>query len=369
LEDWPAISSFINDCYGDASPYKGHARWQWQFVDTPYDPIGDTPVSVWIALHGDRVAGQLAIQPGRMMLEGAPEPAGWIVDVMIRPEYRGYGLGHRIHDAIVASGATVVTLTMALATRKIAERAGAVTLGPVYQMVRPLRLSGRTLTTVLERSVERRAGLTRFAGRCLLGSRVIPAAMASAISVGGHLLRGPRPTHAHLNTGDAVAAPLEEIAALFEANRSKIPALFDRGRDFLDWRFNRVPDLDYRWVESRRGDGQLMAAAAWRLPEPIELPIGTVVEVAASPDDASAMEAVIDAAVSRMAPSTEGVIAGASHPAHVAALRRNGFRVVKTHYPTVVTRDAALASRVESLGPWHFTKADHDWDQVHPAHE
>jgi len=33
-----------------------------------------------------------------------------------------------------------------------------------------------------------------------------------------------------------------------------------------------------------------------------------------------------------------------------------------------VVRDPALKARMAAMpDAWHFTKADHDWDQVHPA--
>jgi len=370
LEDWPAIEAFLRDCYGASAPFKAGPRWRWQFVDTPYPPPGDTPVAVWIALQGGQVVGQLAVQPGRMFLQGEPWPAGWIVDVMVRPEFRGQGLGHRIHDVIVASGVTLVTLTMALATRRIAERAGAITLGPVLQMVRPGRLSGSTIDHILRRSVERRSGILRAAGLTFLNSRIGPAAAAATLSAAGALVRSRSPSPHAFDVRSVSSPDLAEIDGLFQACVAECPALFDRARPFLEWRFQRAPDLAYRWIEARRGDGQLAASALWRLPDPVELPVGTVVDVVAGPKDQPAMEAVIEAAVSNMAKSTEAIIAGASDPLHIAAFRRHGFRTVKVHRPTVVTRDARLAARIAALpGPWRLTKADHDWDQIHPAED
>jgi hypothetical protein len=99
-----------------------------------------------------------------------------------------------------------------------------------------------------------------------------------------------------------------------------------------------------------------------------ELPVATIVEVLADPRDDQAIEAATGQAVAALAPGSEAIVAGASHPAHVAALRRHGFRTVRVHRPTVVTPDDTLRARIAAHpGPWHMTKADHDWDQVHPA--
>ena len=42
--------------------------------------------------------------------------AGWIVDVMILPAFRGHALGHRLYEGAAKSGLALVTLTMALPT-------------------------------------------------------------------------------------------------------------------------------------------------------------------------------------------------------------------------------------------------------------
>jgi hypothetical protein len=59
LGDYPAIDAFIREAYEDLAPYKAHDRWRWQFVDNPF---GKRAPPVWIALSGDRVVGQIAVQ-------------------------------------------------------------------------------------------------------------------------------------------------------------------------------------------------------------------------------------------------------------------------------------------------------------------
>jgi hypothetical protein len=61
LGDYPAIDAFIREAYKDLAPYKAHDRWRWQFVDNPFGKRGSAP-PVWIALSGDRVVGQIAVQ-------------------------------------------------------------------------------------------------------------------------------------------------------------------------------------------------------------------------------------------------------------------------------------------------------------------
>lgn len=368
-DDWPAIAAFIQDCYGPEAQFKAGPRWRWQFLDTPYsdDPSN---VPVWVAVANGKVLGQIALQPARMFLEGDAYAAGWIVDVMIRPEHRGSGLGHRIHDAMVASGRTLVTLTMAPATRRIADRAGAVTLGPVLQMVRPRRLSGGTVSTVLSRSLENRKGLTRAGGNLFLASRVGPALLGATVSLGAAVARlgSPRRRSADLSVEPVETPDLRASAALFQLSISQCPALFDRGPEFLSWRMLKAPDLSYRWLEAR-SSGTLRGLAATRLPSDAELPIATLADVLAPPNDFAAVDALVAETVDRLAPLCEAIIAGASHPSDVEVLRRHGFIAVRRHRPTVVTADATLRDRVARLAnDWRMSKIDHDWDQIHPAH-
>lgn len=369
MDDWPALRDFICDCYGSSAPFKSGMRWRWQFVDTPYGPPAGGQPPVWVAVDGARVVGQIALQPARMFIDGQEETAGWIVDVMIRPEYRGLGLGHRIHDAMVASGQTLVTLTMAEATRRIAERAGAITLGPVYQMIRPGRLSGRTVATVLKRGIERRSGLVRLGGRGFLGSRIGPMALAAGLSAAGAMSRRRRGSREGVEANVTSNPDLQAAEGLFDRCLQAYRAQFDRRAPFLEWRMLRAPDLEYRWIDVRRGS-DLAGLGVFRFPDPVELPVGTLVEALALPTDSQALDAIVEEAVSAMSPATEAIIAGASDPALVSRLRHHGFHVVKTHFPTVVSADETVTKRVAlAKDAWRFTKADHDWDQVHPAED
>ncbi|MDB5454164.1 MAG: family N-acetyltransferase [Caulobacteraceae bacterium] len=356
--------AFIADCYGPAAPFKGERRWRWQFLETPY-PDGEADPPVWVALDGDSVVGQIALQPAAMSIDGVEAPAGWIVDVMIRPEHRGLGLAHRIHEAMIESGQTLVTLTMAPATRRVAERAGAVTLPPAYTMLRSRSLSGATLARVLRDPVERRAGLARLAGRAFMASRVGPGVLALAANAASAPGRGRR-GGTGLEVSPAATPFGDEADALFRRCAATYEALFDRRAAFLNWRFGRAPDLDYRWLQARR-DGGLAGLVVWRLPRAMELPFGVLTDFWAESHDGQAQDGLVEAATAAMQNQTEAVIAGASHPVQVAALRRHGFHVVRTHRPTIVTRDAVLRERLAGRPLWRFGKADHDWDQVTPT--
>lgn len=366
IDDWPRIAAFINRNYGSDAMFKHRARWSWQFIDTPYGDA-DTAAPVWIALHEEEVVGQLALQPGLLRLGHELVPIGWIVDVMVDERHRGQHLSYRISDAIVATGRTLVTLTMAVATRKIMERAGCATLSPVHQMVRPGRLSGHTLTTLLGRVAANRAQW-RTPIDWFVKSRAGPAMLAVCLSAAGSLVRATRRRRSSGAMWRTVAAPdLNAVDDLAARLVERTGASFDRQRAFFQWRFFSAPDLKYQYAEMIEKD-EVRSVLVWRLPLPIELPVGTIVDILCDPDDAVAIGASIDHGVNAMGGRCEAIIAGASDPRFIREYAARGFVTVKLHRPTVVTRDKALLARIAGYtGPWHFSKADHDWDQVHPA--
>ncbi|WP_428425461.1 GNAT family N-acetyltransferase [Pararhizobium sp.] len=365
LGDWPLIKPFINVCYGASAHYKQESRWRWQFVDNPYAKEAGGLVPVWIAVHDGQVVGQIALQAGRMWIDGSAYPADWVVDVMVHPDHRGGGLGHKIHDAIRASGRTLVTLTMADATRRISERAGCITLGPVYQFARIHRLSAKTVSSLIDTRAAHRP-LLRMVGGLLGGSMLGPAVAAIGTKAfrSYNALRKPLSGVAEIWDVERVAPEIADEG--FTRAMSKIPALFDRGSEFCQWRFDNAPDLQYQSVHCDHGR-KTRGFAIWRMPEPSELPFGTLVDIVADPDDVEAISAMSAHAVRAMEPDCEAIVAGASHPSHIAALKALGFVTVKVHRPTVVTNDPQAAAAVARYKDrWHFSKADHDWDQVHP---
>lgn len=366
VEDWPTIANFIARTYGAGAHFKRRERWDWQFRDSPFgqESAGDVPV--WIALTGGEVVGQVALQPGRLWVNGDALPAGWIVDVMVDERHRGKGLSHKITSAMVQTGRTLVTLTMAAATRRMMERAGCITLPAVKQLVRPRRLSGRTIAVLLDRIAETRPAWQRPVA--LFNQSVVgPAALGFGISGAAAFGRLLQKGHGHPRLQSIEAPDAEAVDRLSKQLVTATQASFDRSPEFMKWRFQEAPDLSYQFAQLPASDGA-RALLVTRNPLPAELPVGTIIDIICDPNDAEAISASIDFAINGMERRCEAIIAGASDPRFVAGYATRGFLTVRTHHPTVVSNDAALLERLSKIdGPWHFSKADHDWDQVHPA--
>ena len=265
--DLDAIQRFVLRTYGDSAPFKNPDRWRWQYLDNPFRPARDTgsDPAVWIACAGDRVVGQIAVQDGSIRLEREDIPAGWIVDVMVDPEFRGQGLGHRIHDAVMQDRTVLVTLTMATATRRMAERAGCLTLGETRQCVAPLRMTGATVSRFLR---HRGAGkrITPLI-RAFCATRIGPVLAALALRA-----VAPRPASVPDGAGEIeeVAAFGPELDTLWAETRDGLSPLFARDAAFLNWRFVDCPGLPYRRFVLRR-DGAVRGYLVTRMSDPAEV--------------------------------------------------------------------------------------------------
>src|SRR4051812_47404055 len=145
VADRDSIEQFILEAYAEVAPYKGKARWTWQFLENPSRPNSDDRVPVWIAVDGARVVGQFCLQWTTLRVDGAVHPAGWLLDFMVLPSYRGRSLGHRLGAAVVEKAPVLLGLTMAEASRRVLEKQGGITLGPLPQYTKLVRSDADTV--------------------------------------------------------------------------------------------------------------------------------------------------------------------------------------------------------------------------------
>jgi GNAT superfamily N-acetyltransferase len=368
VSDRPAIADFLVEAYGAKAPYKGERRWTWQFSANPFSNASDGLATVWIALDGGRVVGQIGVQAGALQVEDRSEDAGWIVDVMILAGYRGRGLGHRLHEGAAQAVDALVTLTMAPATRRIAERADCITLGRVRQLSRWVRLDHDTVRRYLllrTTNHPRFHALARFACGALLLHRVLPAIVNPLLRLRDSVTRShSRPGPTQVREVDAFG---EDFDRLWERTRRDFPVIFSRDSRFLNWRFVDCPGLTYRRFTAHRG-GDTVGYVVLRSAEPVELRQGMIVDLYAARHDAATIEDLVRHSVSFFGRDVATIECATSIPEFEAVFRRHGFFPTRTERPTCVCRDPALRSRLEQLkDSWFFSKGDHDWDQIHLA--
>jgi GNAT superfamily N-acetyltransferase len=365
--DWNAIKHFIDEAYGPVAPYKGHARWNWQFLANPFGARNGQAVPIWIAKDGEKVIGQIAVQPAALQLDGVDYPAGWMVDVMILPDYRGQSLGHRLHAAVAEGIPLLAMLTMAPATRKMAERAGCVTLGPVRLFTKLNNLKSDVVRRfLLKRTVNRSFFhlLAKISCDVFHVHQVLPT-LINPLLRAYNGTRPSSPPDAELEIVE-IEAFGDDIDQFWSSVRGQYPASFTRNARFLNWRFKSAPDLRYRCFIARKAN-QIVGYVVLRHPSNVELPLGTIADLLASPTDTKVIKSLILHAISVFENDVVGVKCVSSLPEIDRILREVGFLSTRVVHPTIVCRDTTLRRRVGELkDQWYFTKCDHDWDQIIP---
>lgn len=368
LSDYPAIAVFLREAYEDLAPFKGEERWRWQFTNNPYGDHSDEYAPVWIADDAGRVVGQIAVQQGSLQIEGEVHSAGWIVDVIILPSHRGLGLGHRLHAAVAADLPLLVTLTMALATRRMAERLDAIALGTVRLYSRWVRFDADTVRRyLLMRTIyhSRVNAVARLLCHYFMIHHIIAGLSNIALFLRDRLASPPAPrTRTRIVETSRFGS---EIDDLWRRIRPDFRVAFNRDSKFLNWRFFDCPQLRYACFVAWRG-GVVVGYLILRQTEPVELPQGIIVDLCASRRDEATIEDLVAFAIEWCGRRVTCLQCATSIPEFVSVLRRFGFHAIRTERPTCVVRAPDLRDRLARLSKdWLLSKADHDWDQIHLA--
>ena len=367
VDDYRMIVVFLRDAYQEQAHFKTYHRWRWQFVDNPFLGNANGQASVWIAVLDDRVVGQIAVQRCGLTAGAKRFAAGWIVDVMILPDFRGLGLGHQLYKAASGSGLVLATLTMAPATRRMAERLGAISLPAVPEWFRPEAPSGRDVAQYLigRGSDKQMWQATARLFNALGGSHTVAAAARAYAGLRNRFsLRVAEDLY--------LFQGVERFSPQIDSVWSSVEDLFagvPRTAEHLNWRFVDCPQLRYERYQVIRA-GELVGYLVLRHCEEFELRNGILVDALARDDDEKVWGALIAYANHFFSSAgVAGIEAAFSTDSAVRALKRGGYFATRVHRPTIVCRDKAKLAQLSEARNWFFNKGDHDWDQFHLAEQ
>jgi hypothetical protein len=301
-----------------------------------------------------------------VQLAGKVHSAGWIVDIMILSAYRGRGLGHSLHQVVAHDMPLLFTLTMAPATRHMAERGGAITLGPTRQFSRWTRLLAEDVRRFLIQRTAHRKHL-RQAARWICDI----FAFHHVFAIAANQWLAIRYRYARRTLPSVLIVEVEsfgsEIDDLWQRAAASYPAICPRNSRFLNWRFVKCPQLTYRIFLARR-DGVVVGYSVLRRTISEELRQGIIVDLFADRRDIEVFSELIAHAVEHFGQDVASVECATSVPEIEMLLRKKGFFTTRTLAPTVVASDESLRNNIIKLrNDWFFSKADHDWDQIHLA--
>lgn len=373
MADKERLFAFLREAYADQADYVLPKRWEWLFEQNPFlrghDVVRDhgDALPIFIAELGGEIVGQICALPAPLQVGDERVDSIWGTDLVVLPKARGKGVGMGVVSALVDHYGVYLAIEMADSSRHIHERLGSFEMAPVPTWVRVVRTRPDDVRRYLlarTRRVPRLHGLVQFACRWLFAAHLIAWLLSGALAIrriGGSV----RSRSDGSVAVESVEAFPPEVDALWQAGRGRVG--LPRERTYLEWRSQGDGRLTYARFLARR-EGRVTGTLILRRPDPAELAVGIVLDLQSSPEDEATLEALLDQAEAFFGRDVAAIETATSLPHVGDALSRRGFRVRKETAPTCVCTDPELAERLRGLSEcWHLTKADQDWDQLHPA--
>lgn len=210
------ILQLLND-----APFKERI-WTWQFED---EAMADTFDPV-ILLDGDRVVGFNGVMPARLNYLGQRVDGIWSCDFYVASECRGQGLGRTIKEALMEKAPVIMSFGVSPRASAVLEHMGW-RRSPEVWTYRHIR-HGHSLRDHLLRCLQL---LNRITG-------------------------GRRPPHAGRLQWQSVLPEAGEVDALWERQSGHFTKVVVRDHRYLDWKYQRHPMAQYKFLVARdRAEG------------------------------------------------------------------------------------------------------------------
>jgi GNAT superfamily N-acetyltransferase len=131
MEKSEGLLRFLRVAYAGEARKSEPAYWKWHYLENPNTTTDDLPV--WVAVAGEEIVGQLATIPVPIKVGGETRPAIWILDFIVREDFRGKGLGKRLVMAARARYPTTITLGINRQSAGLFQSMGWVEMGWIHR--------------------------------------------------------------------------------------------------------------------------------------------------------------------------------------------------------------------------------------------
>ena len=342
------VLRLYGEVFGADQKEASRRRWRWQYLENPQTG-GDGPV-IWVAREGESLLGQYASMPVRLHWGGREVDASWGMDVFLRAEARGKGIGARLFSTWSDHVDVALGLGLTPASYGLFRKLRYHDVGPVpffQRILDPVRVATRRVSEALGPTAGRilgwPLGVLIGAGLRLLGSET--GAAVRDIEVRATEGFGP------------------EYDALWERARTSYAMCVRRDRAYLQWKYLRCPERRYDLREAWRG-GELAGFAVCRQEDYRGLRLGWIIDLFAHADDHAAKDALLQALLdSFRASGVARVQAFSMNAALGEDLRRRGFRRGRSPMQFCVRSQVDDGGALQQPSRWHVMFGDSDMDR------
>ena len=330
------------EVFGHDLTEASRGRWRWQYLQNPETrPEGP---DIWVARDGGGLLGQYASMPVRLWWGGREVRSSWGMDVFLRAQARGRGVGALLFDAW--SGHVDVALGLGLTPSS-------------YGLFKKLRYRDVGPVPFFRKVLDPAAVARRRLGRPLGTLAAAPLRVALAI-LQRRSTRGVGAGRIEVRTIHGFG---DEYDRLWERARRSYSMCVRRDAAYLRWKYADCPHRDYVLREARR-QGELVGFAVSRHEDHRGLRLGWIVDAFASAEDHEARAALIgDALESFRAAGVARAQAFSLGAALAADLRAAGFLPGPSPMQFCVRARVPSDGVFEDSGAWHVVFGDSDMDR------
>ena len=366
IDDKMAIWDFIKAAYGDHAKDKIPDRWNWEFYENPLTNEKQQALPIFIAIKDSHIVGQLCAIQSQMKIGEEVHPAVSGCDLIVLPECRGQGIAQRLIQAVVDHFQIYLAIAFAKATRRIYYRMDSIRLEPIPTYRRFQKMDAESVFYFLmQKTTNHRwmRSIVKF-GCYLWADKMISVVANTLIGIRDVLVWHTKKDFRLEIT--EIERYGNDIDLLWNNINRKFKVITKRDQQFLNWRFPDSPHLDYRIFISSRNcvtTGYIVV----RTPSPVELNVGIIADLFADPEDHETIEDLIKYVIHFFGKSVIMIECPTTQQEYQKALSKLGFLKMKKNYPIAFCKDMRLRTKLEEWKKsWFISKADEDWDQLHP---
>lgn len=335
------LFQLYSQVFGQQLTESSQQRWRWQYLQNPHtSPEGP---EIWVARDGELLLGQYASMPVRLHWGGREVRSSWGMDVFLRPEARGRGVG----AALFTTWSDFVEVALGLGLTPSS-----------YGLFKKLKYADVGPVPFYLRVLDPRAVARRRLGP-LLGTFAAPLlGLGLGLRHPERSLPGAEQVEVRAITGFSA-----EYDTLWERARASYAMCVRRDAAYLNWKFVACPHVRYDVKEARRA-GQLVGYAVSRVAAHEGLRLGWVLDVFAEASDGQAKDALIGALLEDF--RRQGVARAQAFSMNAALggdLRRRGFMPGRSPMQFCVRARVTEGGALQDLGRWHVVFGDSDMDR------
>jgi len=338
--DAEELFRLYEEVFGNALSEGSRRRWRWQYLENPES--GEDGPEIWVAREGERVLGQYASLPVRLQWGGREVRSSWGMDVFLRPDARGKGIGARLFSAWSDHVEVALGLGLTPSSYGLFKKLRYHDVGPVpffQKILDPLAVARRRAGEALARP----SGLAL--GLLLKLLHPEPARSASRVEV------------------RSVTSFSADCDTLWERCKAAYAMCVRRGQAYLNWKYVACPTRRYELREARK-DGLLTGIAVSRHEDYKGLRLGWLIDVFADPGDRETKDALLrDVLDGFRASGVARAQAFSMNAALASDLRRHGFRRGRSPMQFCVRTRVPSEDVLEDPGRWHVCFGDSDMDR------